>query len=74
MDFDFTTSLAFFARQIAVTIRRPSREPFYQRGHVVERFCLAQREVRAQAIPIDLAHPGVAALPQLGKRATECGA
>ena len=43
-------------------------------GHVVDRFGLAQREVRAQAVPVDLAHACVAALLQLRERAAERGA
>ena len=42
--------------------------------HVVDRLRLAPREVRAEVHPVDLAHPRVAALLQLGERATERGA
>ena len=49
-------------------------ESLHELRHVVDRLCLAPREVRAQVRPVDLAHPRVAALLQLGERATERGA
>ena len=51
-----------------------ARESFDELRHVVDRFGLALREVRAQAGPVDLAHARVAPLLQLGERATESGA
>src|SRR5438046_10077917 len=50
-----------------------ARESFDELRHVVDRFRLALREVRAQAGPVDLAHARVAPLPQRGARAAVAG-